>query len=303
MRKVWFREGRVSTDGSVRASDVQAVRLAEQRLREQPDSRDRTRDLVRALSRAGELERAEQVARQWLERDKLDPEALTYLSDVVGRLGRRDEALRLLTGIVDLAADDRTLQRRLANAFERAGKADRACAHRVALAETRPDDAELVADAVRCERSLGRGDAAERLLALVDADERDEVARRAERAPTPERVRGELLLDADWTGGGDVDLTLVTPQGTRLSWMGGRVNVVGDDATRVGHERLGLRRAAPGTYYVEVTRVNPSDRTPIRGTLEVRALGETRRLPFELTGERAVVGRVSVVRRWRMAPM
>ncbi len=301
MRKVWFREGRVTADSQVRARDLQAVQVAEQRLREQPDSRDRTRDLVRALSRAGELERAEEVARQWLERDKLDPEALTYLSDVVGRRGRRDEALRLLTGIVDLAADDRTLQRRLANAFERAGKAHRACAHRVALAESQTDDERLVADAVRCERSLGRTDAARRLLALLDDDERLTVVRLAARAPTPGRIRGRLLLDADWTGGGDVDLTLVTPQGTRLSWMGGRTTVVGDDATRVGHERLGLRQATPGTYYIEVTRANPNERTPVRGTIRVRAYNEARRLPFELTGERAVVGRVSVVRRWRMA--
>ena len=70
-----------------------------------------------------------------------------------------------------------------------------------------------------------------------------------------------MLLEASWTGSADGDLTLVTPQGTRISWMGGRTTVVGDDATRLGRERLGLRRATPGTYYVEVTRADPNDTT------------------------------------------
>ncbi len=300
MRKVWFREGRIGRSAPDHERDVARVAEAEEALRAQPDSRDRHRSLVRALSRAGRLERAEEVAKQWLERDRLDPEALTYLSDVVGRLGRRDEAVRLLSGIVDLESDNVTLQRRMANAFERAGKAQRACAHRVALAEIRPGDEELVSNAMRCERALGRSAAADRLLEMVDSDDRDSVRARSERAPTPERVRGDLIVDAEWTGGSDVDITLVTPQGTRLSWMGGRTNVVGDDATRLGQERVGLRRAGTGRYYIEVNRVNEHDTSPIRGQLRVRAFGQTQRIPFTLTGARASVGSVNVVRRWRL---
>lgn len=300
MRKVWFREGRIDRSSPDHERDMAAVREAEEALRAQPDSRDRHRTLVRALSRAGRLERAEQVAKQWIERDRLDPEALTYLSDVVGRLGRRDEAVRLLSGIVDLESDNVTLQRRMANAFERAGKAERACAHRVALAEIRPGDRDVVADAMRCERALGRTAAADRILEMVDADDRDDVTEAAADAATAERVRGDLIVEAEWTGGSDVDVTLVTPQGTRLSWMGGRTNVVGDDATRIGHERVGLRRAGTGRYYIEVNRVDEHDRSPIRGQLNIRALGETQRIPFELTEARASVGSVRVVRRWRL---
>ncbi len=301
MRKVWFREGRISRDG-VRERDMVAVRVAEEALRANPDSRDRHRDLVRALSRAGHLERAEEVAREWMERDRLDPEALTYLADVVGRRGEREKALRLLSGIVDLQPESQVLQERMANAFERANQAPRACAHRVALAEIRPGDEELVAAAVRCERSLGRPEAAERLLAAVPSDDREDVRQAAATAPSPERVRGDLMVEATWTGSSDVDVTLVTPQGTRLSWMGGRTNVVGEDARRIGRERVGLRRASVGTYYVEVNRVDPNDRTPVHGTLEIRARGERQRIPFRLEGTRTTAGRVTVVRRWRMAP-
>ena len=62
------------------------------------------------------------------------------------------------------------------------------------------------------------------------------------------------MLDAIWTGGHDVDLTVVTPQGTRLSWMGGRINVVGSNGTSPDQERLGLKRVTTGSYVIEVTR-------------------------------------------------
>jgi len=300
MRKVWFREGRVRRGDEVRERDLAAVRAAEEALRSSPDSRDRHRAAVRALSRAGRLARAEEVARAWLERDRLDPEALTYLGDVVGRQGKREEALRLLSGIVDLQPENETLQERMANAFERAGEAELACAHRVTLAELESDDEDVVAGAMRCASSLGRTVSADRLAQLVDEDERDDVRARAARPDSPSRLRGDVLLDATWTGGSDVDLTLVTPQGTRLSWMGGRTTVIGDDASRIGRERVGLRRATPGTYYVEVNRADPNDTSRVRGEIRVRAFGETERIPFELEGVRAQVGQVSVVRRWRM---
>ena len=83
MRKVWFREGDVARTSEVLERDRVSLRRAEERFAENPNSRDRHRALVRALSRAGELERAEAVAKQWLERDQLDPEALIYLLSLI----------------------------------------------------------------------------------------------------------------------------------------------------------------------------------------------------------------------------
>ncbi|MEZ4247352.1 MAG: FecR domain-containing protein [Polyangiales bacterium] len=298
MKKVWFREGNVSRTSEIRERDLSAVRTAEERLRAEPNSRDRHRELVRALSRAGELTRAEEIARAWMSRDRLDVEALTYLSDVVGRQGRRAEALRLLSGTVDLEPDQARLQERLAAAFERSGDAMRACAHRVALAESDPDETDAMAAAMRCERGLGHSAAADRLLELAPTEARSRIVSAADRSPTPSRVTGDLMLEATWSGP-DVDLTLVTPEGTRLSWMGGRTNVVGEDGTRRGSERLGLRRAGTGSYYVEVNRVD-GDTTPVRGSITVNVLGQRQNLPFELTGDRIAVGRIEVVRRFRM---
>ncbi len=311
MRRVWYREADVVTDGSPRPAWLRDVEQAEAVLRQSPDSRDRHRTLVRALSRAGRLDRAREVAEQWIERDRLDPEALTYLSDVLGRQGKRSEAIRLLSGIVDLQPDNVVLQERLANAFDRAGMPERACAHRVALAEIQSGEAEAVAAAVRCERSLGREDAAGRILTALPEDDaaRQRVEQAASAIPRPERIRGDLVLDASWQGGADVDLSLVTPQGTRISWLGGRVNVVGEDGSRIGHETLGLQRTTVGSYVVEVSRAEPGDTTPITGTIAVRvSMNGTlteRRIPFRLepTQARAEAGRIDVVRRSRMVPM
>jgi hypothetical protein len=99
-----------------------------------------------------------------------------------------------------------------------------------------------------------------------------------------------------------VDLTLVTNQGTRVSWLGGRRDTVGADATTVGRESLALGRAVAGSYVLEVTRPEPaSDRPPVKGTVEIEVLGTDAEVPFELRGESTRVARIVVERKSRLA--
>lgn len=320
MRRVRVRVGEIQRRRDVTAGERRAADDADSRLRANPDSRDRHRDAVRRLARAGRLERALEVADAWIARDREDPEALTAKADLLGRMGDRDAALRLLTGTVDLAPNSESLHRRLAGAFERAGRLERACAHRIALAEIDENDVNAVAAAMRCERSLGREEAAQRILMSVrDARVRTRAERAAgqedggdsrtgRRAPTGRsrsrsRVRrfgGDFTIDAEWSGGQDLDVSILTRQGTRLSWMGGRTTVVGDQTTEGGRERLGLRWTGPGTYIIEVGRTDPQDRSEIRGRVRVRILGQRRTIPFVLTSERVTVARVRVTRESRL---
>ena len=324
VRRVWFREAHLSAERDVSPRDRERAVEAEAALRANGDSRDRHRSAVRALSRAGDLVRAEEVARAWVARDRLDVEALTYLADVVGRLGRGDEALRLLSGVTDLQPENAVLQRRLANAFTRSGDDVRSCAHRVALAELearsvragldarearggrrraramRPSESETrVASALRCSRETAEPELTDALLAALPEDSRAFIERTSRGMHREEAVRGEVVVEGRFEGG-DVDLSLITPEGTRLSWMGGRQNVVGSDARGAGRERLGLTRAPAGSYLVEVSRVDATQTGPIEGTVRLEVLGETRTLPFTLTGTHARIGRISVVRRWRI---
>ena len=309
MRRVWFLQGQISRQTDARAREERAVREAEERVHENPNSRDRLRELVRALSRAGRLERAQQEAEKWVSRDRLDPEALTYLADVVGRQGQQQRALRLLSGVVDLQSENVTLHRRLAGAYSRSGQDELACAHWVSLAELDADDEVVLGRAVGCERVAGRDDAANRVLARIsDAGLRARVAGEdpSEFLTQVEREnsrRGQLLADASWSGGGDLDISLITPQGTRLSWMGGRTSVLGDNGRSDDEERVGLRRVTPGSYVVEIARASAEDMRPVSGVVRLRVMGETRSLPFTLTGERMVLGRATVTRQSRLVPV
>jgi tetratricopeptide (TPR) repeat protein len=301
MRRVWVRVGDVSNSNEITFREQEAARVAEQNLAAMPDSRDRHRLAVRALARAGNVSRALEVADAWISRDRTDPEALAARADLLARSGRRDEALRVLTGIVDLRPDDAVLQERLANAFERAGQSERSCSHRVAMAEIDTTNADRVGAAVRCERATGRSSMADVLLRSVREERtRERATRVAGEAATPLPSRGDLFLDASWSGGDDIDLTLIAPDGSRISWMGGRTNVVASAPMASGTETLGLRSATAGNYLIEVSRTSATDRRTITGSIRVRVLDATETIRFTLRGDREVVGRAIVRREQRM---
>ncbi len=303
-RWVTVRVGSVSSTSTTSPRDEEAARAAELRLEAEPNNRDRHRAAVRLLARAGRVDRALEVADAWIARDRMDPDALAARADLLARSGHRDEALRVLTGIVDLRPDDVALQERLALAFERAGLAERSCAHRIAMAEIDTSNADRLGRAVGCERALGEGPLANILLGSArEASTRTRAERVAGTPASRLPSSGELMLEASWVGGDDLDLALITTDGTRVSWMGGRPNVVASTPMGDGRETLGLRSARLGTYLIEVSRTRGLEvsRTrgsdaarPISGTVRVRVRDATQTLRFTLTGERVTIGRATV---------
>jgi tetratricopeptide (TPR) repeat protein len=302
MRKVWYRVGAVDPYEGIHPNIVDAIAAAESALAAAPDSRDRHRALVQALAYGGELERAYRVAASWLERDRLDPQALGYLADILGRQGRRGDAVRTLAGVVDLAPDDRDLHERLAAAHERVGATAPACGHRVALAALQDDDAAASGAAIRCLRALGRERDAERITQALPTELlRKRALELADGGPRNRAARsGDLTITAQWTGAADLDLSLISPQGARLSWLGGRKGLSVADAGAVGTERLVLDKIKRGRYLVELSRTRAGDTTPVEGTVEVTVLGVTRTLPFRLDGDRVVLGRIAVTMQSRL---
>jgi tetratricopeptide (TPR) repeat protein len=297
MRKVWFRTGSISPDAAISANLRRVVADFEVALKNAPDSRERHRDLVQALAYTGDLDRAYQVASAWLERDRLDPQALVYMADILGRQGERERALRMLSGVVDLQPDDEKLHQRLLEAYSRIGDFEHACAHRIVMAELDLDDADAVGSAMRCNRALGRDDLAASLRSAMPDDKArkgaDAVAAQPE---TGEKASGELVLDATWQGATDLDISIVTPRGTRLSWMGGRDGLRVSGATAASGELVALRKADKGNYLIEVSRAKAGDRTAVTGKVTVQLLGHKRVIDFSLTDERTVIGKVNV--RW-----
>jgi len=295
MRRTWVRVPSVSTYDAVNPAITKAIGDAERALAKAPDSRERHRSLVQALSYAGEIDRAHAVAAKWLDRDRLDPQALGYQADLLGRDGKRDEALRLLAGVIDLDADRITSHERMVTAYEHVGRVTQACSHRIALSSIQPKDGKAGAAAVRCLRTLSRDDDAQLVITgLGDDATRAQTEKALLGADPAPKAGGDLVVDAHWDGGSaDLDVSLVTPDGTRVSWMGGRTDVRVTDATSMAKEMLMLKSLKRGHYLLEVARGVPSTNT-VRGTLDITVLGSKKSIPFELTGARKTVARVSV---------
>ena len=300
LRRVWVRVPSVTPYDAVNPAITKAIADAEAAFAASPDSREHHRALVQALSYAGELGRARDIAKRWLERDQLDPQALGYLADLLGRDGQRDRALRTLAGLVDLDADRVALHDRMVRAYEQVGRLAQACAHRIAIAslQTTPT---ATAGALRCLRALGRDRDAELILAALPDASRAAAEKAALVAPLPAPVTGDLVVKARWDGPADLDVALVTPDGTRVSWMGGRGDVVTGDVTARDREELAIKALRRGNYLIEISRAAfpagsgaPGAAGAIRGSLDITALGARRSIPFELSSARAVVGRVSV---------
>jgi tetratricopeptide (TPR) repeat protein len=304
MKKVWTRSAALGSYSGVSPSITNAVAKADDALAENPDSREKHRALVQALSYAGELDRARDVANRWLERDKLDPQALGYIADLLGRDGKRDLALRTLDGLVDLDADRVVLHERMINAYERTGRLSQACSHRIAIVTLdAKQSAKRAAAAARCLRSLGRANDAELVMkSLVDDKARTEAEKLATVAPVAPRLAGDLVINGTWDGSTDLDISLVAPDGSRVSWMGGRTDITVADSTARDREQLAVRRLRKGNYLVEVNRADPTS-SPIHGTVSVTVLGQRRSFPFELTGTHATVGQISVTMHSHMEPV
>ena len=295
LRRTWIRVPAISAYGSVSPSIAQAMGDAERALQQNPDSREKHRALVQTLAFAGELDRAKEVTAKWIDRDQLDPQALGYQADLLGRSGDRDQALRTLAGLVDLDADRPALHERMVRAYEQIGKLSQACSHRIALAAISAKDAKLASNALRCLRDLGRHDDAELIASALPDDATRAAAEKAALTAPAVAKSGDLVVDAHWDHGADLDISLIAPDGSRVSWMGasGRNDATVSDVTSTEHERLVVGSLRKGNYLVEVTRASAATGS-IRGTVEVTALGSKRSLPFELRGAHAIIGRVAI---------
>lgn len=305
MRRIWERVGTfTSSSSSPKKATPEAIAEAERQASADQDRRELTRKLHALLAAASDLDRAEQVIARWSERDPLDPEALTARADLAARRGERALAIRLLGSVVDVRPSDVGAQRRLERLHRWAGRAALGCRHLVAAAELRPTDAELVADAVRCSRSSGDTVSAERLLLRSTPENR----RKAEvllKAPPKDdsQQRGDVRIEATWSGSSDLDLALLDTDGARISWLGAptRAVIMARDVTTRGREGLAVRGAMPGEYVIEVVRSDGDG--PVTGEVTVTVAGLTRRIPFQLSGTRATIGVAGIRMQSRLVPL
>jgi hypothetical protein len=323
MRRQWFRAATIT--GPTPPASNEKLAAARAALVAAPDDRAKYKELARLLSQDGSLGELEDVVSRWTSRDPFDADALAARSDLLARRGRRVESLRVLSGLLGTtrsmpAKDEAALERALAKAYGRAGRPE-ACAFWVGAAELAPSEVDSVARAAACERTQGRDEAAGRWLASLPGDatrakatplvEQYATAARNREASSDRATWGDLVVDASWDEGTDLDVVIIDPSGSRQSWSSRSGSVRVSDPRSSRHEAVALTSYAAGPFMIEVVRgEGADDAAPIHGRVRIRALGgegtsdegATQSRDFVLAGERAEVARVDV--RWdsRLVP-
>ncbi len=308
MKKIFERKASFDTTNTLAVQNAPKLLLAESELSAAPNSRDKTVNLFALYATSGRIGEAQELTSKWAGRDALDPDALLARSDLAARQGDRERAIRILGGLTDVRPGDRTMQTRLADLHEASGNRALACEHRIALADMASDDAKLVAEAIRCANALGMSDLATLLRLDASTPVRTAIDKLLEQpvATTNVTLRGDIQATAEWTGNVDLDIGFIDAQGRRTSWLGasGKAQVSSRDVTSTRSESLGLTNALSGSYVIEIARASGADANiPVRGELTLKLAGETRKVPFLLTGARAEVGTMRVFFTSRLVPL
>jgi hypothetical protein len=311
MRKVFDRKGAFEAQNTFVAQNASKLLAAESALTAAPDSRDKTADLYALYATSGRLGEAQELTAKWSNKDALDPDALLARSDLAARQGDRDRSTRILGGLADVRPGDKAIHTRLAKLHDAAGNPALACRHRLTLADLAPGDAALVADAVRCARAQQMGD----LASQIKLDAGDKVREAVDKlliAPAADAsaLRGDVQITAEWTGAADLDIALIDEKGKRTSWLGSasKSGVSARDVTSSRSETLSIADLGRGSYVIELSLAAGEEAARnagnIRGDVTVRLPGgETRKVPFTLSGSRVEVGTLRIFFTSRLVPL
>ena len=131
------------------------------------------------------------------------------------------------------------------------------------------------------------------LSSLASDEDRTAAEKAATIAPPPASAKGDLVVNARWNSGADVDVAVIAPDGSRISWMGGRNDVTVENSTATDRELLAVKSIKRGNYLVELTR-NGQTSGSVSGSVDITVLGSKKTIPFNLTGPRSTVSRVTI---------
>jgi hypothetical protein len=247
---------------------------------------------------SGQLDELGETLEKWSTRDPLDADVIVGRADLAARKGDREASLRILSGALaasSLTNDEASqIASTVARSFERLGRPE-ACSFRVTAAELKPQDNDVMARAVACERNQGRAKSAERWLSAMKEPRRKvvETASTKVDASKPDGTGGDIVVTASWDGGADLDVAILDPAGRRASVASRMRGTRVEAATSRDHETVALVSSEGGTFVVEVVRASATEgTTPVSGKVTVRAFGQTQTIPFTLTGARSNVARV-----------
>jgi Vault protein inter-alpha-trypsin domain/von Willebrand factor type A domain len=304
MRRTWVPEATLVDTSTSIDSRVRELEEAKRAVEQDPNARAKRVRLAGLALATGERNTIDNALREWSEKDPFDADLVMAQSEALSQRGEREQALETLSGLLSVPnlGDAAWIQAadRLAVAFERAGNRSEGCAFRVAAADLRRTDVDLVAKAVRCQRQEGAPAMPFALepakVSLVEAKAKGEV----KEAPFAAALTATVEWDSAKTDASDLDVVIVLPSGERRDWT--HKDTVVRDAQSMRREQLGFQATKAGTYRVELIRSRgASDRT-ISGTAVISSYGKTLRIPFVLHGRHANVGQMTLRYREQLVP-
>ncbi len=289
-KKGWrpHRAPRLVTSKASEPSSRTRSRIAElQRTRDAtPTNRNAHLRLVRSAARAGVPETFE-FARSWA---KSDPDYAPALIAFADQLAARGDAMapRTYASAVEVRPFDRTLQTRIARAYESKGDLTRACAHRQALVSIAPSRGAYHVDLARCLARVGQlEDAREATRRGLEQATRDTKTLRSlerslaassvvESRQSPLHSSPQLKVKLSWTGEADLDIAIIDSRGRRLSALYPKNVRVREAASS---ETLTVA-TVHNKLLIEVSRADQGS-APVSARVSVTSGGRTRN--FDLT--------------------
>ncbi len=291
MRRIWERKGAFSSERLPQDANLRPLTKAEDEFDRDSERRNSLKTLLALYSRRGELDHADSLVERWIDKEPLDPDALTARADAAARRGMRADAIRLLGSVVDARPDDIKAQQRLARLYRWSGEREQSCRFWIALTEFHADKADWLVEAVRCSRNTENTWLADTLLGNAADRVRQQAEKILERSPEPsDALLGDLRVEANWSSDADIDIALVTPDGQRVSWLGAptRQVITARDVISRSGEGLAYRNAPAGSYVIELVRVSGSG--TVHGNLSLTIADLRRNVSFTLKDDRVVAG-------------
>ncbi len=279
-------------DSEPAATDAAALDLAALRAAVTAAPRDRAARfaLVRGLMRAKQSQAALAAAVEWRAIDAYNLVVVRLIGDLYSELGRRDEARRAYSAVVELLPKDAGAQRALASVLKQSGDLQGAYDRLRDAAESNAGDLRLAFELADVANRLGSlAEARQRFEALVaDAETPDmirhpakqrlaqiyrQLARQASAAARPAEAtaleqaivalklpggtENDLKVYLTWdTDRSDVDLWVTNPEGERVFYshkQGKRGEALyGDVTTGYGPESYTAPKVRAGEYLIQV---------------------------------------------------
>lgn len=301
MRRTWQRSATIQDGARSFLPSERDLDVARHAVDVAPDARGNYVKLARLLARHEEDAELRTLLGRWEQKDPFDVGLIGQRAEYLLRKGDRAEALRVQAGALAApslggeAASQSAIT--LARAYERLGQDGQACSFWRSAFELRPQDDEVAARAMRCDRNVGLHVAEDVLRGGGrDFGKLERLAANSMHASQDDAsLGGDFRIDARWDVSQDLDIAIVLPSGERITWAtrGARSRSVAS----THEESLAYSKWFAGGATIEIgPGGGASDRTPrpVRGTLTVHALGQVREVPFVVEGAAKAVARINV---------